>query len=373
VPRVFFSTGEPSGEMLAVTLAEAMREFGAIEAYGIGSERMRAAGFRVTAETAGWASMGPVEALGRILPLYATMWRHAIPILARPPELIVMVDFGAFNLRFAKTLRLLGYRGRILCYFPPGAWLDRPRQARAVRRYATPLTAFTHQRDFYESLGLEIAWFGHPLAALVPPRAARPAPPEGRGTVALLPGSRRGEIERHLPPLLAACALVRRTRPFAQFVCSAANADAERLVREILARPGSFRDVRVVRGSREALDVADAALVASGTAVLEAALREVPLAAFYIVSPAQEKIARRVWTKPYFTLPNLLLERLAIPELAQREANPAAFAARALELLAHPGRQTADLRAARACLGPPDALRRAAAFASVLAGRRPAS
>ena len=258
--------------MLAATLAEAMREFVPQATFGgIGGERMLAAGFALTTRTAGWASLGPVEALRRIPPLLLNMLRHAAWLRAAPWDLVVLVDFGAYNLRFAKTLRALGYTGPILYYFPPGAWLDRPTQAAAVARTTIPLTAFAHQRDFYRSLGLGIAWFGHPLASLIVPRPARPPAPEDGGLVALLPGSRRGEIARHLPPLLAACALVRVHRPAVRFVVGAADGEAERAIEREFAR-GGFR-MAIVRGARAAFDEADAAWIASGTAVLEATLR----------------------------------------------------------------------------------------------------
>src|ERR1700729_1547281 len=184
--RVFMATGEASGDMLAASLAEALREFvpGA-RFFGIGSERMERAGFRMTSRTAGWASLGPIEALAKIPPLLFNMWAHAVGIWVRRPDLVVLVDFGAYNLRLAKTLRLLRYRGPVLYYFPPGAWSDRGSQARKVAAFTVPLTAFAHQRDFYRSLGLEIAFFGHPLVSLVAPREPRPVAPADGGTIAL--------------------------------------------------------------------------------------------------------------------------------------------------------------------------------------------
>jgi lipid-A-disaccharide synthase len=361
--RVFMATGEASGDMLAAALATAMRERAPEATFaGIGSERMAEAGFALTTRTTGWASLGPLEALRRIPPLFANVWRHALWLRAKPWDLIVLVDFGAYNLRFAKTLRLLGYRRPILYFFPPGAWLDRPAQARAVARYTTALTAFAHQRDFYASLGLPIAYFGHPLVSLVAPRDARPLAPADGGVVALLPGSRRGEIERHVEPLVRAARLVRARRPRVEFVVSAADADADARIARILK--GTFFDgLRVVRGARAALDAADVAWVASGTAVLEAALREVPTVALYIIAQAQVKIARRVWNGRFITLPNILLDREIVPELLQDEATPEGLADAALALLDDPAPQREAFRAVRAALGAPDALDRCAAFA----------
>jgi len=364
--RVFFATGEPSGDMLAAALATAMRRIAPLEASGIGNERMREAGIELTERTTGWASLGPIEALRRIPPLFASNWRHALRLLAAPRDLVVLVDFGAFNLRLAKSLRGLGYRRPILYFFPPGAWLDRPAQARAVARRTTALTPFAHQRDFYASLGLPIAYFGHPLVSLVEPRAPRPpAPPDG-GTIALLPGSRRGEIARHVAPLVGACRRLRARRPNARFVMSAADADAEASIRRELAKQ-FFDGIAIVRGARAAFDEADVAAIASGTAVLEATLREVPAVALYIVAESQVAIARRVWQRPYVTLPNILLGREVVPERLQTDATPERLAEALEALLTDPEPQREAMRAVRAALGPPDALERCAAFAVELA------
>jgi len=366
--RVFFATGEASGDMLAASLANAMREFEPGARFvGIGSERMSAAGIGLTSRTTGWASLGFFAAVRRIPPLFANMWRHALWLRSSPWDLIVLIDFGASNLRFAKTLRLLGYPRPILYFFPPGAWLDNPKQARAVARYTTALTPFVHQRDFYESLSLPIAYFGHPLVSLVQPRPPRaPAPGDG-GVVALLPGSRRAEIERHFGRLLRACRIVRARRPNASFIVGAADADTERLIAAELKRT-FFDGVRIVRGASAALDVADAAWIASGTAVLEATLREVPTVALYVIENAQVAIAKRVWRHPYITLPNILLEREVVPERLQDDATPERLAAALDELLRDPSAQLAAMRDVRAALGTPDALRRCAAFAVSLAG-----
>lgn len=368
--HVFMSTGEASGDVSAAALAAAMLEqTSGISFSGIGSDRMRTAGFRITAETRGWASIGPVEAIAKVPPLFAAMWKHALALRAHPPDLIVLVDFGAFNLRLAKTLRLLGYRAPILYYFPPSAWLDRERPARAVARYTRPLTPFEHQRDFYRSLGLDAAYFGHPLVSVVRPRPPRPlAPPDG-GTLALLPGSRSGEIARHLNRLIDAFVLLRAARPRLRGIVSAADADAERQVGALLRTRGTEQTgpLNVVRGSGRAFDRADAAWIASGTAVLEAALREVPTVALYVVTPSQVEIGRRVWSGPHITLPNIVLGREVVPELLQDDATPERLASALGRVLDDPSEQLRGMRELRPLLGPPDALDRCAAFALDLA------
>jgi lipid-A-disaccharide synthase len=367
--RVFVSTGEASGEMLAADLIGAMRDRGAtIDAEGFGGERLERAGVRLAQRTAGWASMGPLDALAKIPRLLLVAARTAVRLRAQPPDLVVLVDFGAFNLRFAQMIRAFGITTPILYYFPPGAWLDDAKRARAVAEVADPLTAFAHQRDFYRSFGLPIGYAGHPLVSTIAPRARRPPAPPGGGVVALLPGSRPGEIARHTPRLLNALALLREKRPGISALLAAADSAAYASFEELL-RLRSPLPVHLVRSAREALADADVAAVASGTAVLEAALLEVPTVALYVLSDAQAKIARRVYRRPYITLPNLVLDAPAVPELLQEAATPRALADALEALLDDPARQLADLRRLRDALGTPDSLDRCARFALSLAGR----
>ena len=344
--------------MLGAAIATAIRSLVPDAVFGgIGGERMEAAGVRLTGRTTGWGAMGPLEALRRIPIMAWVELRHVLWFRRFPWDVLVFIDFGAVHVRIAKILRRLGYRGRIVYALP----LDIEDQARAVARVATPVTAFAHQRDFYASLGLEIAYFGHPLVSLVAAREPRaPAPADG-GTIALLPGSRQAELEHHLPALLRAGRLLRERRPFAKFVVSAADAEAERTILRHLAHD-PLEGTIVVRGARAALDAADAAWIASGTAVLEAALREVPCVALYIIAPAQVPIAKRMWTGRFITLPNILLDREVVPELLQDAATPQALSAALETLLIDPAHQLRGLRDVRAQLGEPDALERCAAF-----------
>jgi lipid-A-disaccharide synthase len=368
--RVFFSTGEASGELLAVELAAAMSVVdGGLTFEGIGGERMRQAGFRLRWDTRGWASLGPIEALEKIPKLLAIMLVTAAELRARPPSLVVLVDFGAFNLRLARQLRRTGFRGPICYYFPPAAWLDDPRRARMVAGAAVPVTPFAHQRDFYASLGLPIRHFGHPLVSTVAARPARMPPAADAGRIAILPGSRRGELARHGRLLLEAARLLAMRRPRSEFVFGASDDEAEDTLHALSAGAPELR-VAIVRGARAALADADAAWIASGTAVLEAALMGVPSVALYVVSRAQERIARRLLTRVrlrYVTVPNLVLGAPLIPELLQDDATQTKLADALATILEHPEEQRARFPELRAALGPPDALERTAAFAVELA------
>jgi lipid-A-disaccharide synthase len=368
--RYFLSSGEASGELAATLIAQAIRRIDPqAEFEGIGAARMRDAGVALWRDHSGWASMGPLAAIPRIPKLLLTMFVTAGHIVRSKPDIVILVDFGAFNVRLAKRLRAIGYKGPILDIFPPATWLDRERTARDVSAVAMPLTAFAHQRDFYRSHDLPIAYFGHPLASQYTMRAARPTPPAAGGTVALLPGSRRGELRYHAPALFAAFRELRARRPQLRGVIGAADDRGEAFLRECAQREG-VGDVTFARGTLPAIADADAAWVASGTAVLECALSGVPAVALYIISPALVQHARRVYSGKYVTLPNLVLDREVVPELLQDAATPHALAQAMDAVLAEPQRQYEEFAALREALGPPDALEKIAGFAVQLAKER---
>ncbi len=363
------SAGEASGEMLAVTLLDAMRARGvALQVDGIGGERLARAGVTIVQSNAGWASMGPIDALAKIPRLLAIGTRIAAELRGAPYDLVILVDFGAFNLRVASFARAFGVSTPILYYFPPGAWLDNPSRARKVAGVSDALTAFAHQRDFYRSLGLPIGWVGHPLVSTVAPRPPRPPAPADGGVVALLPGSRASELQRHIPRLLDAFAILRHRRPEATALISAVDAAADAAIRRDLAGRTPM-PVTIVTSAADAFAAADAAAVASGTAVLEATLTGVPTVAFYVLSEAQARIARRVYSRPYVTLPNLVLDEPLVPELMQEAATPMNLADALDHALTAPGEQADGVRRLRDALGPPDSLDRCARFALSVAGR----
>lgn len=365
--RYFLSSGEASGELAATLIAGAIRAIDPQAQFeGIGAARMRENGIALWRDHSGWASMGPLAAIPRIPKLLRTMLLTAEHIVHSKPDLVILVDFGAFNVRLAKRLRARGYRGPILDVFPPATWLDRERTARDLAAVATPLTAFAHQRDFYRSLGLPIAYFGHPLAGQYAMRAPREAPPADAGTVALLPGSRGGELRYHVPRLLDAFRALRERRPGLQGVAGAADERAEAHIRRAAERAG-LTQLRFVRGTRDAIAQADAAWVASGTAVLECALYGVPAVALYVIAPVLVKHARRVYSGPFITLPNLVLDRAVVPEFLQDEATPGNLSQAMDAVLRDPALQYREFERLREALGPPDALEQCAAYAVQLA------
>lgn len=353
---------------MAILLAQEIRKLdAAAEFEGIGGQKMREAGFTLWRDHRGWASMGPLAAVPRIPKLLNAMLRTAFHIRATKPDLVVLVDFGVFNLRLANTLRRkLHYAGPILDVFPPGTWLDNAEKARNVSDVAVPVTAFRHQYDFYRGLGLRIEFFGHPLASRYSMRPMRTAPPSDGGVVAMLPGSRSGELRRHIPVMAAAYRRLQARRPKLRGIFGAADDRGERRIRAAIEGE-RLRDVAVTRGVEAAARDADGAWVSSGTATLECALLGVPCIGIYVIPPVLIRYGHRMIRHRYIMLPNLVLAREVIPELLQERATPEALADALDAEISNPVTQYEEFTRLREALGPPDALQRCAGYAVELA------
>jgi len=364
---LFVSAGEASGDLQASLLVSALRKLRpSLTVRAIGGQRLRAAGAEIVEDSVagGWASMGHLRAYVKIPWLLLRMLLLANSIMRDPPRLLVCVDFGAFNVRMLEWLRFCGYKGRALYYFPPAAWLDRPAQARKVGRVASAITPFRHQADFYRSLGLAIEWFGHPLVSLIAARA--PIEPAAPPLVVVMPGSREGEVDCHLPVLAAAAERFARERGARFRVVAASDA----LAASIGARwPQVCGGVSAVVRSDAATAAVDAAVawVASGTAVLETALVGAPQVTFYRVSDAQYRFVERhlphLLVGPV-TLPDLVLEERIVPELLQHSMSAERLLAETNPLLDDRAQREDMLDGyarMRRALGPPDSLERIAA------------
>lgn len=353
---------------MAILLADEIRKLDtAAEFEGIGGQKMRDAGFSLWRNNRGWASMGPLAAIPRIPKLLNAMLRTAFHIRATKPDLVVLVDFGVFNLRLANTLRRrLHYGGPILDVFPPGTWLDNAEKARNVSDVAVPVTAFRHQYDFYRGLDLRIEFFGHPLSERYRMREPRPAPPSDGGVAAMLPGSRSGELRRHIPVMAAAYRTLQARRPKLRGIFGAADDRGERRIRDALGRE-HLRDVAIVRGVEAAVREADGAWVSSGTATLECALLGVPCVGIYVIPPILIRYGHRMIRHRYIMLPNLVVGREVVPELLQERATPEALADALEAQIVHPARQYEEFLKMRDALGPTNALQRCARYAVELA------
>jgi lipid-A-disaccharide synthase len=362
---LLLSAGEASGDMYAARLAKALRERLDVRIFGMGGPQMRAAGVEIVMDYSEVAVVGITEILKHLPSLLRAMNRLVAEAEQRKPALAILTDFPGFHLRLARKLRPYGIRN--VYYICPQFWAWRPWRANLIRRrFAKALCIFPFEKDFFSQARVPTEFIGHPLVGAVVPTKDRKQFCEQHGLVAsravvsLLPGSRSAEIMHHLPVLQEACVRINGKVP-AQFVVAAARPqDVEMLT---TGWPSGLC-LRVVEGETyNALAAADAAIVSSGTATVEAALLNTPMVVVYRVSPLTATLAKPLVRTPYFAMVNLIAEKRVAPELVQDDFTPQAVADETLRLLQDPNArnaQRAGLADVRTRLGPPGAVERAA-------------
>jgi lipid-A-disaccharide synthase len=373
LPEILISAGDPSGEMYAAGLAEALRRRTGARLFGLGGQAMRAAGVELLAEASELAVVGISEAVGRLPAALRALRRLTAEAAARRPRLAILVDFPDFNLRLARAL----HRRKIpIIYFiSPQVWAWRSGRVKLLRKVvARMIVIFPFEEKFYREAGVPAEYVGHPLVAMVRPQstreefARRHGLDPARAIVALLPGSRASEVEHNLPVMLSACRLLRASRE-PQFLLAVApglrSADFARYLQGEAA-------VQIVEGETyDALAAARCAIVSSGTATVEAALLGTPMVVVYRVSPATAFIARRLVRSPFFSMVNLILERPAVPELIQEAFTPEKLAGEVRRLLDSPetcARMKQDLAEVRARLASPSPCGPIERSAEIIAG-----
>ena len=286
----------------------------------------------------------------------------------RSPDAVVLVDWPEFNLRLASALHRQGLK--VIYYISPQLWAWRPRRIGKIQRDVDLLLSILpFESEWYRTHGVEhVEFVGHPLSGEVKARFGReefcrrneldPARP----IISFLPGSRRKELERILPPMLHGISTLRIARPDVQAVVVVAPSRTVEEIRALLS-PHDLENVKLVQQeTREALAASDAAAVASGTATLEAALLETPMVVVYKESPINWHTLGRLITVPHFGLVNLVAGREIAKELMQEDLNGNNLANELLKLLEPQTNRAAreGLREVVRRLGAPGASRRAA-------------
>ena len=368
---LLLSAGEASGDMYAARLATALKERVDVAIFGMGGPQMRAAGVEVTTDYSEVSVVGITEILTHLPSLVRAMRHLVSEAKRRKPPFAILTDFPGFHLRLARKLRPQGIRN--IYYICPQFWAWRPWRVRVVkRRFAQALCIFPFEERFYGDAGVPVRFIGHPLVGAVQASRTReqfcgehnldPTKP----IVTLLPGSRHAELAQHLPVLRQACVLIQRETA-AQFVIAAAPGHNAAELRE--GWPAGVIPLLVEGQTYDALAAADAAVVSSGTATVEAALLDAPMVVMYRVTPLTAFLARPLLRTPYFSMVNLIAGRAVVPELIQHDFTPERVAREVLRLLRDSGAREelrAGLAKVRQALGPPGAVERAADFIAAL-------
>ncbi|MBL8385626.1 MAG: lipid-A-disaccharide synthase [Burkholderiales bacterium] len=321
--------GEASGDVLAAHLigALAARLPGATFV-GIGGPRMADAGFDAWWPSEKLAVRGYVEVLAHYREITGIRSRLRRRLLEAPPDLFIGVDAPDFNLDLETNLRAAGVR--TAHFVSPSIWAWRGSRMRKIARACElMLCVFPFEEALYREAGVDAAYVGHPLADAIPLAPDRAAARARLGldphepVVALLPGSRQSELRYLADGYVAAARLLAAARPRVRFVVPLASTGTEAQWRAAAVAATDAPDFLILpRGSHDALAACDIALVASGTATLEAALFKRPMVIAYNMAPLSWQIMRRLKYQPYVGLPNILCGEFVVPEFLQDDATP---------------------------------------------------
>ncbi|RAI71579.1 lipid-A-disaccharide synthase [Pseudomonas fluorescens] len=328
--RIALVAGEASGDILGAGLMRALKaRHPAVEFIGVGGPLMQAEGLTPYFPMERLSVMGLVEVLGRLRELLARRKKLVADLIAAKPDVFIGIDAPDFNLNIELKLRQAGIK--TVHYVSPSVWAWRQKRVLKIREGCDlMLTLFPFEARFYEEKGVPVRFVGHTLADAIPLEADRAAAraelglPDGP-LVALMPGSRGGEVGRLGALFLDTAQRLRALRPGVRFVMPCASPQRRAQLEELLA--GRDLPLTLLDGqSHLALAACDAVLIASGTATLEALLYKRPMVVAYRLAPLTFWILKRMVKSPYISLPNLLAQRLLVPELLQDDATVEALA-----------------------------------------------
>lgn len=331
-PVVAMVAGETSGDLLAGLLLDGLRaRWPGLQAGGIGGPQMVRRGFDAWWPSDRLAVRGYVEVVRHYREIIGIRKQLKARLLKTPPDIFIGVDAPDFNLDLELALKEQGVK--TVHFVSPSVWAWRPERVEKIRRSVDHvLCIFPFEPALLERHGIAATYVGHPLASVIPMEPDRAAARRELGlgaddqVVAILPGSRKSEIQYLASRFFEAAALVKRARPAIKFVVPAVPVLRDQIAGAARAA-GMSADVEIVTGqSHVALAACNVTLIASGTATLEAALFKRPMVIAYNMNWLSYQIMRRKKLQPWIGLPNILCQDFVVPELLQDEATPQALA-----------------------------------------------
>lgn len=366
--KIMIVAGEASGDLHGSRVVEAMKRLDPeLHVYAVGSERLRRAGAEMIVDSSELSVVGITEVFARMGNLLKAYWQVKKFIQMSGLSLLILIDFPDFNLLLARAANGAGVP--ILYYISPQVWAWRPGRVKTIARRVKKIAViFPFEVPIYRKAGLDVEFVGHPLLDLLGSNRQDlyiPEKMEGDPLVALLPGSRPGEVQRLLPEMAWAAKILTATKPGARFILPAAPTVKVQELEKFL--PHDSVPISVIEGKTyEALMAANLAVVASGTATLETAILGKPMVIAYRVSPLSYWVGRAMVKVDWVGLVNIVAGRKVVPELLQGEARGERIAAEVLRILDdEPYRKEmlGGLAEVREKLGTPGAAERVARMA----------
>src|SRR5579863_1879742 len=312
--QILLSAGEASGDYYGAQLIESLRELApGARFFGMGGDKMRAAGCELLVNASEVAVVGLVEVLTHLPDIRRKFKSLVAEASKRRPQAAVVIDFPDFNLRLARSLHQLDIP--VFYFVSPQVWAWRSGRVKQIRKYVRKMIViFPFEREFYKSHGVEVSYVGHPLAYAPEPAISRMEFAGRHGLdpekewIALLPGSRKKEVQMNLPPMLAAAKRLGTQYEYVLPVASTLQGD---WLRQQCQSAGVAITLSV--NSRLTLKHSRAAVVASGTATVEAALAETPFVVVYRLAPLTWLLGRRLVKLDTFAMANLIAGRRIVP------------------------------------------------------------
>lgn len=338
--RILISAGEASGEMYGAQLIEALRRRDpALEFFGVGGQGMREAGCDTIIDASDLSVVGITEILGHLPKIWGLFHKLIDEADLRRPDLAIVIDSPAFNWRVARQMKKRDIP--VIYYVAPQFWAWRQGRVRLLRKYITKaLVIFPFEEKFYRKRGVDATFVGHPLAELPPPSISREAYAAqfnlniAKQWITIMPGSRVKEVRMNLPTMLDAATLLGAGFEFLLPV-------APTIDRELLVESTKGRGIALVAGAHPALYHSRAAIVASGTATVEAATMGTPFLMVYRVSQLTYTLGKPRIKVPHFAMVNLIAGERIVPELVQGDFTAERVVSRLREILSDgPARTT---------------------------------
>jgi lipid-A-disaccharide synthase len=317
--HLFILAGEPSGDRLGADLVARLRQRSELALSGVGGDELDAAGLRSLFPMRELAVMGWADVLPRLPLLLWRVRQVADAIRQARPDVAVLVDSQVFSMLVARRLRRLGYRRPVLLYVAPAVWAWKAERARAIAPlFDEVLAVLPFEPQAMAALGgPPTSYVGHPAAARIAPRAVQPK----RGPLLLLPGSREGELRRHLPLMREIAARFADHPAVDGLILPTLEAVRARVESAVADWPQPVAVVADAAAKAEAFDRAVAAVAVTGTVTLELALAGVPMVASYVADAGQARFYRKYRPK-FAALPNILLDRALVPEILDVKPDP---------------------------------------------------
>jgi lipid-A-disaccharide synthase len=366
--KILLVAGETSGDLHGTHLVEAIQRIDpGIRFSGIGGEGLKSVGMKILYHSQSLSVVGITEVFIRLGSVLKALWTLRESLRREKPDLVILIDFPDFNLQFAR----MAHRRKvpILYYISPQIWAWRPNRIKLIARLVKKMVVFfPFEVPLYEAAGVDVEWVGHPLLDVVKPTLPKEKAfhqfglDPKRRTVGLLPGSRRHEIERLLPPLLGSAHLLQKEIPDLQFVIPLAPGIPKTALSFQMEKVSA--PVKVVEGfTYDVMNLCELLITASGTATLEGAILGKPTIIIYKVSIPSYWVGRAFIRVDHIGLVNLVAEKEIAPELIQKEVNARRIADEAFRVLKDPllsRKMSESTGEVRQRLGEPGAAERAA-------------